>query len=181
MWHDEQDSLPSRTGMWANLSCLLTIVRWHCAHSPVASAALSCFSPAALWMLWQLVQPTLRWSCWLPAQNVCSVRKWQLTQVSLASRGDIAENRRIFVLSPPASACSLPGPWQPSQPIVALVSAWQAWQPFGDVGVPARNEWECAPVVSDAFVFSWQPRQVSLPAYAACGAPAWMAGALAVS
>ncbi len=70
----------------------------------------------------------------------------------------------IFVLSPPASAWSLPGPWQPSQPIVAFVSAWQAWQPFGDIGVPARNACECAPVVSAAFMSWWQPMQVSLPA-----------------
>ncbi len=84
MWQDVHASFSSRTGMWLNLSCLLTIVRWHCAHSSGSLAALSCFSPAGAWMLWQVVQPTFLWSCWLPAQNVCSVRKWQLEQTSLA-------------------------------------------------------------------------------------------------
>src|SRR5512147_2223972 len=108
--------------MCANLSCLFTIVRWHCAHSSTSLAALSCFSPAALWMLWHVVQPTFLWSCWLPAQNVCCVRKWQLAHVALASFGDSEANRRILVLSPFDSACSLPGPWHASQPSSALVS-----------------------------------------------------------
>ena len=69
------------------------------------------------------------------------------TQVSLASFTDSDLNERIFVLSPPASAWSLPGPWQASHPSSAFVSPWQAWQPFGDIGVPARKAWECGPFV----------------------------------
>ena len=32
-----------------------------------------------------MVQPTLRWSCWLPAHSACVFRSWQVVQSSLAS------------------------------------------------------------------------------------------------
>src|SRR5512139_3594614 len=85
LWHDAHDILPSRTGMWLKRFCLFTIARWHDAHSSDSLFAFSCLSPTGECTLWQLAQPTLRLSCWLPAHRAWVLRSWQLVQSSLAS------------------------------------------------------------------------------------------------
>src|SRR5512140_2662953 len=58
LWHEEQDILSSRTGMWFRRYCLLTMLRWQVAQVSASFFARSCFGPSALWTLWQLMQPT---------------------------------------------------------------------------------------------------------------------------
>ncbi len=145
LWQEAQVILPSRTGMWLYFSCLLTIVRWQVAQSAVSLAAFSSLSPFGAWTSWHDVHPTLRWSCWLPPHRACAAFEWQLVHTALAALADIFSKRRIFVLSPPASTCALPAPWQPSQPRAAFVSPWHVWHPVGDIGLPARYARACGP------------------------------------
>ena len=64
----------------------------------------------------------------------------------------------ILVLSPPASAWSLPGPWQPSQPLADAM---------------------CGVVLNAVTTSSWHWTHVSMPAYSAVAA-AGVAGAAGV-
>src|SRR5690349_14536516 len=45
LWHDEQLSAPSRTGMWLNRFCLLTMFRWQVAHTSASLFAFNCLGP----------------------------------------------------------------------------------------------------------------------------------------
>src|SRR5262245_56242575 len=74
LWHDEHDSLPSRTGMWATArSVFVTCTLWQVAQSAVSFAFTRCFSsdfPACT--LWHVVHDRLRRSWALPSQPACS-------------------------------------------------------------------------------------------------------------
>src|SRR5581483_17301 len=109
LWHDEQESAPSRTGMWFIRYCLLTMFLWQVAQVSASVFAFSIFAPAGAWTLWQVMQPTLRLSCWLPDHSACDPRLWHDVQRSLACCGVIVLNVAIFVLSPPPSTCAWPG------------------------------------------------------------------------
>src|SRR5512147_856249 len=111
LWQEVHSIFPSRTGMCDDLWILLTSFWWQALQVSSCVSALSCpFSDFGAWTLWHVVHETLRASCLPPAQLLCSLRLWQLVQVSLTARADIEPNCLIFVLSPPPSTCAWPGP-----------------------------------------------------------------------
>src|SRR5205085_9229770 len=66
---------------------------------------------------WQSVQPTSLRQCSPRMKLLCSSRpEWHARHVSEICLEDSPWKVRILVLSPPASTCALPGPWQDSQP-----------------------------------------------------------------
>src|SRR5215203_3910998 len=73
---------------------------------------------AGLWMLWQLMQETLRASCGLPFHNACSPLLWQVVQVSLTVLAETFLSCSGLTFSG-SFMCASPGPWQVSQPILA--------------------------------------------------------------
>src|SRR5215204_830026 len=75
---------------------------------------------------------------------------WQARQVSETCLAVSFSKVLIFVLSPSASTCALPGPWHDSQPVTL------PFQP-----APARRECVVCEKLLDST--SWQAAQVSLP------------------
>src|SRR6187397_2553394 len=63
LWHEAQSIFPSRSGMWFMRFVLLVTFLWHVAHCAIVLEAFISFGPFAACTLWQLTQPTLRWSC----------------------------------------------------------------------------------------------------------------------
>src|SRR3954469_12036225 len=93
----------------------------------------------------------LRASCMLPFHCACVERLWHETQTSDTSRGFMAANARIFVLSP-VSEWSFPGPWHVSHD----------WFAFAD-GVRTLIALPCSVVFSCLSLLSWQATHVSSP------------------
>ncbi len=101
--------------MWPDFLTFIASCLWQVSHVCRAVTVFSCaFSDFGLWTLWQVAHETLRASCMPPSKFAWAPLLWQLKQVALTSRGDIAVKRLILVLSP-VSTCAWPGPWHVSQ------------------------------------------------------------------
>ena len=117
LWHDEQDILPSRTGMCATARSVLIDLQ---AMAGRAHLRLGCLDQLAfcglgLCTLWHVVHDRLRpRACCLPIRRA-SPRLWQVRQVWLTSAGFICPNFRMCPFAS-SSTCACPGPWQLSQP-----------------------------------------------------------------
>jgi hypothetical protein len=167
LWHDEHSILPSRTGMWPDLSSFATLSRWQVMQVPCWFIAFSCeVVDIGLWMLWQLMHETLRASCWLPFHRACSPLLWQVVQVALTSFAEILLNCFGLIFSG-SLACASPGPWHVSASLRGCRRARMFDQP-----VPRR--------VYRRVVSGVAGRAHFVPTYPACGVEAPVAQAATV-
>src|SRR6476646_10063523 len=89
---------------------------WQLEHRAGCAAFSSWRLTFALCTEWQSTQPTLFFKCGERRKLACSSpNSWQLRQRLEDCSRDMLAKRRILSGSPD-SACSLPGPWQASQP-----------------------------------------------------------------
>ena len=153
LWHDEQDILPSRTGMWATArSVLTTCGRWQ-----VGTQLRFGRLDELVLEGGRLVDAVARRARQVPAPRACcpptphAIRGCGSDRhVWLTSAGFIAPNFRMCPLAS-SSTCAWPGPWQLSQPLAAA----------GDRGLLARP---CGVPLRVALLLGVASTHTSLPA-----------------
>src|SRR4051794_40927703 len=77
--------------------------------------------------------------------------EWHPRQVFSTWSGPMSENAWMVGLPPPAATCALPGPWQPSQPVLSGSSA------------PDATDLKCGFLLKFSHTSGWQVLQTVLP------------------
>src|SRR5262249_26279087 len=113
-------------------------------------------------MEWQSLHPTLFFTCAERRKFACSWPiSWQLRQRLDDSAADKLGKRMILAGSAD-SACSLPGPWQASQPCHCGPSCF------------ATVVFQCGPLSYPLATSSWHVLQVSPPTYREGSTGSWL-------